>query len=201
MNERTQPTLEQKKVLNFMRHYKAVHGELPSLTSLYRGLGYSNKSSAQYHVNTLKKNGLLDLIDFPTDMIKIPLVGNVSCGPAILAEENIEGYVPIEASSLKSKSAKYFFLRANGDSMNKADIETGDFVLIKQQPTANLNDIIVALVGDDATLKKLSRTDDGIPLLKPCSSNPVHKPQYMLEDFSVLGVLERVIKPQMGVVV
>lgn len=200
MHNSTEPTPEQKRVLNLMRHYKALHGDLPSLTYIYRELGYNNKSSAQYQVNALREKGLLDLVDFPTEMVRIPLVGNVSCGPAILAEENIEGYIPLEASSLRQRTAKYFFLRASGDSMNKAGINSGDFVLVRQQPTANNNDIVVALVGDDATLKKLGRTDDGVPVLVPCSTNPIHKPQYILEDLSILGIKERVITPEKGVV-
>lgn len=201
MKNNIQATSEQKKILNLMRSYKALSGEFPSLTHIYKSMGYKNKSSAQYHVNILRRNGLLDLIDYSSDVTKIPLAGSISCGPAILAEENIEGYIPIETSRLKQKSANYFFLRATGDSMDKADINPGDYVLIRQQPTAKVNEIVAALIGDDATLKRLDRAKDGVPLLKPCSTNPVHKVQYMIENFSILGVMEDVITPTKGVIV
>ena len=201
MKKNNNLTTEQKKVFELMRHYKSLNGELPSLTYIYRQLGYKHKSSAQHYVNAIKEKGYLDIVDFPANTIEIPLVGNVSCGPALLAEENIEGYIPVDASTLKNRSADYFFLRASGDSMNKAQINSGDFVLIRQQPSANLNDIVVALIGDDATLKKLSKSDDDVPMLLPCSTNPAYKPRYLLEDFSILGILERVISPKKGAIV
>lgn len=196
-----EPTSEQMRVISVMRQYKALTGELPSLTYIYKSLGYSHKSSAQYHVKSLKDNGFWKLLETPNETVNIPLVGNISCGPAILAEENIEGYIPIDVSKLKKKSSKYFFLRADGDSMNKENINTGDFVLIRQEPTAAVNQIVVALVGDDATLKKLQKSEDGVPILQPCSTNPIHKPRFMLEDFSILGVMERVISPKQGAIV
>lgn len=179
-----------------------VHGEQPSLAYITRQLNYKHRSSAQYHVNSLKEKGLLDDIEAPLiEMVDIPLVGTVSCGPALLAEENIEAYVPIELSTLKKRSANYFFLRAEGDSMNRVDVNPGDYVLVRQEPTARIDEIVVALIGDDATLKKLSKTSDGIPMLVPCSTNPQHKPRIMIEDFSILGIMEKVITPLKGVTV
>lgn len=185
----------QQKVLDLIKRYKKMHGEIPSLNYIYKAMGYNSKSSAQHQVNTLKSKGAFELVDQPADFVRIPLVGDISCGPAILAEENIEAYIPISSSTLKYKDGKYFFLRANGDSMNDADINPGDFVLIRQQPTAHLKDIVVALIGDDATLKELGRTHDGIPMLVPRSTNPKHKPLILPEGFSVLGVKERVLSP------
>lgn len=185
---------ERDKVRDLIQGYRKIHGALPSLGYIASNLGYKHKSQAQYHVNALKKSGELNSIG-KVLMIDVPLVGDVSCGPAILAEENIDAYIPIEAASLSRSNGRYFFLRANGDSMNKAGINSGDYVLIHQQPTANLKDIIVALVGDDATLKQLATTDDGLPVLNPLSSNAEHKPRVMLDNFSVLGVMERVLQP------
>jgi len=185
---------ERDKVLNLMRGYKKAHGTLPSLSYIASELGYKYKSKAQYHVTSIIDGGLLDG-RIKMNMIHIPLVGDISCGPAILAEENIEAYIPVDESSLSKKSSKYFFLRANGDSMNQAGINPGDYVLIRQQSTANLKDIVVALIGDDATLKQLDKTNDGIPVLNPQSDNTEHKPRVMLEDFSILGIMERVLTP------
>lgn len=185
---------ERAKVLDLMRGYKKMHGTLPSLGYIQNKLGYKHKSQAQYHVNTIMNGGVLDEYNKAT-MVDIPLVGDISCGPAILAEENIEAYIPVDADSLSQRNCKYFFVRANGDSMNKAGINPGDYVLIRQQPTAKIKDIVVALIGDDATLKELGRTKDGLPVLNPCSDNTEHKPRVMLQDFSILGVIERVLTP------
>lgn len=185
---------ERNKVFNLMVGYQKTNGTLPSLGHIAKELGYKHKSQAQYHVNAILDSGLLNGRS-KTIMVNVPLVGDISCGPAILAEENIEAYIPIDASSLSQKNAKYFFLRASGDSMNQAGINPGDYVLVKQQPTAKIKEIVVALIGDDATLKQLDKTPDGVPVLNPRSDNPEHKPRVMLEDFSVLGVMEKVLKP------
>lgn len=195
MNAINELNENQQKVFDLIKYYKRLHGEIPSLNYIHKAMGYNNKSSAQHQVNTLKSKGVLEFLDEPNDFIRIPLVGNVSCGPAILAEENIEAYIPISSSTLKQKNAKYFFLRADGDSMNESDINPGDFVLIRQQPTARLREVVVAIIGDDATLKELGQTRDGIPMLMPRSTNPKHKPLILPEGFSVLGVKERVLSP------
>lgn len=191
MNDRNS---ERSKVFNLMVGYQKANGTLPSLGYVQQELGYKHKSQAQYHVNVIIESGMLNGRNKMT-MVDIPLVGDISCGPAILAEENIEAYIPVDASSLSQKNAKYFFLRATGDSMNKEGVNPGDYVLVKQQSTAKIKDIIVALIGDDATLKQLDETSDGVPVLNPRSDNPEHKPRVMLEDFSVLGVMEKVLKP------
>jgi repressor LexA len=185
---------ERNKVLGLMKGYKKANGTLPSLSYIANELGYKHKSKAQYHVNTIIDSGLLNSRS-KTSMVDIPLVADISCGPAVLAEENIEAYIPVDVTSLSKKNSKYFFLRANGDSMNQAGINPGDYVLIRQQATANLKDIVVALIGDDATLKQLDKTQDGIPVLNPQSDNIEHKPRVMLEDFSILGIMERVLTP------
>lgn len=183
----------QQKIFELIKSYHALHGNIPSLGYIADHMGYKHKSNAQYHVAMLRESGMLDNLDAPR-MVEIPLLGNISCGPALLAEENVQAYVPIEANSLKSINTKdYFFLKAEGDSMNNAGIIEGDLVLIRKQSQAPWKSIVVALIGDDATLKQLDKTKDGFPVLVPNSTNTIHKPRIMIEDFSILGIMERVI--------
>lgn len=183
----------QQKIFELIKSYRALHGNIPSLGYIADHMGYKHKSNAQYHVAMLRESGMLDNLDAPR-MVEIPLLGNISCGPALLAEENVQAYVPIEANSLKSRNTKdYFFLKAEGDSMNNAGIIEGDLVLIRKQSQAPWKSIVVALIGDDATLKQLDKTKDGFPVLVPNSTNTIHKPRIMIEDFSILGIMERVI--------
>jgi lexA repressor len=183
----------QQKIFELIKSYHALHGNIPSLGYIADHMGYKHKSNAQYHVAMLRESGMLDNLDAPR-MVEIPLLGNISCGPALLAEENVQAYVPIEANSLKSRNTKdYFFLKAEGDSMNNAGIIEGDLVLIRKQSQAPWKSIVVALIGDDATLKQLDKTKDGFPVLVPNSTNTIHKPRIMIEDFSILGIMERVI--------
>ena len=82
----------------------------------------------------------------------LPVVGSIACGTPLLAEENIEKYLPVPTDFLGA--GKFFILRANGNSMIKAGIEDGDYVIVKQQETAETGQIIVALINDEATLKR-----------------------------------------------
>lgn len=119
--------------------------------------------------------------------IEIPVVGQAACGIPILAEENIESTIPV-SKKVAVPPYKYFFLRAKGDSMNTAGINDGDMVLVRQQNTARPKDIIVALIDDEATIKEYNPTGDMV-LLKPKSTNPVHKPIVLTRDFSIQGVV------------
>lgn len=123
--------------------------------------------------------------------IKVPLVGSVACGMPIFAKENIEAEISISASLLK-KNEEYFLLRANGDSMDKAGIMNGDLVLIKQQPSAESGDLIVALIDDEATIKEYCPQSDMI-ILKPKSNNKKHQPMILTRNFIIQGIVVKVI--------
>lgn len=187
-------TPEQEKVLNASRAYFNLHGKLPTLAFLQNKLGYKHPSAAQHHMSALRNKGLLDFDANPPKTRDIPLAGNVACGPAMLAEENIDTYIPYPEDQLK-RNAQYFFLRATGDSMDKAGIDDGDYLLVRQAQATSKNDRVIVLIGDEATCKYLSY-EDGLPALVPKSSNPIHKKRILLEDFSVLGVVDEVVKPE-----
>lgn len=186
---------EQERVLNASRAYYSLHGKLPTLSYLQIKLGYKYPSAVQHHVATLRRKGLLNFNGSPEKTRDIPLAGRVACGPAMLAEENIDTFIPYPEAQLRHKSAQYFFLRASGDSMDKAGINDGDYLLVRQRQEVGKNDRVIVLVGDEATCKYLSH-EDGLPVLVPSSTNPAHKKRVLLEDFSVLGVVEEVIKPE-----
>jgi SOS-response transcriptional repressor LexA len=88
--------------------------------------------------------------------VPVPIVGSVPCGGLALADEDVEGYVDI-STMLAKPSGRYFILRAKGDSMDLSGINDGDLVLIRQLPTANDGDRVVALVNDEATIKHFHR--------------------------------------------
>ena len=126
-----------------------------------------------------------------TKTVKIPVLGSVSCGLPIFAEENIETYIPISERIIKS-SYSYFILRASGDSMDDAGIIDGDLVLIRQQQTAYNGDKVVALIDNEATIKEFYHKGNMI-ILKPRSKNSKHQPIILTEDFRIQGVVESVI--------
>ena len=123
--------------------------------------------------------------------VDVPVVGSVACGKPILAEENIEGYIPV-STSIAKRGAKHFFLHAHGDSMNKAGINDGDMVLIRLQATADEGDRVVALVDEEVTIKEFRRSNTMVVLM-PRSTNPAHQPIILTEDFKVQGLVVAVI--------
>jgi repressor LexA len=125
-------------------------------------------------------------------------VGNVACGAPLLAAENIEAYISYDASKIRGKAQEYFFLKAVGDSMNKTNIsgktiDSGDFVLIKKQSTADFGNRIVALIGNEATIKKMQK-EDGYIRLEPESTNKNNKSILIFDDLLVQGIAVDVIK-------
>ncbi len=196
-------TSTQKRVLSTITDLTHKKGTPPTMEELRAALGLGGISSVQRHTDALKEKEYLENtrgISFPdpTDKVQIPLVGNVACGVPFLATENIEAYIPYDASQIRGSSDDYFFLRAVGDSMNDArvsgkTIDDGDFVLIKKQQTADPGTRVVALIGDEATIKKMV-PEDGHVRLQPESTNPRNKPILLFEDFSIQGVVQDVIK-------
>lgn len=133
-----------------------------------------------------------------TETVAVPIVGDISAGSLMTAEENIEGYVRLPKDFIGYTTASYFMLRVRSDSMNQAEIhgekiESGDLVVVKQQVTAHAGDIVVALVDGEATIKRF-HAGEGYFILKPESSNETHQPIILNQDFAVQGVVCRVLK-------
>lgn len=194
-------TPKQKTVFAAVRELRTMTGRMPTLDEVRRHLNYATVSSVQRHMDALKQKGYIQSDKHQSRTLRlthqhlasIPLVGNVACGAPLLAEENVEAYVAYDADSLKGRADDYFFLRAIGDSMDEAGINDGDLVLVHKSETAEPGKRIVALVGDDATVKKLAK-DDGHWVLRPESTNPKHKDLIMTEDFSIQGIVYDVVK-------
>ena len=110
----------------------------------------------------------------PEPMVNVPLVGSVNCGTPLFAEDNIEGYIPTPESDLQTGET-YFWLRAKGDSMINAGIHHGDLLLIRQQADVDNGDIaVVAVNGDEATLKRVKKQENAL-ILQP--ENPACEPK------------------------
>jgi repressor LexA len=160
----------------------------PSLDILYRIADILAIDAKDLLVSSMAQE---DENNTTLEIIKVPLLGDVACGIPILAEENIKAEIPISAKLLNSNQ-QYFILRASGTSMNLAGIQDGDLVLIKQQPTAENGDKVVALIDDDATIKEYHHQGDMIVLI-PKSNDNKHQPIILTEDFKIQGVVERVM--------
>lgn len=195
------------EALKVIRNYFVHQGRIPSVRELMTGMDYKSPRSAAIIFKNLeekeilrkKTDGSYQIVDFeiPEDYgsraqtVKIPLLGSVACGMPIFADENIEAEISISIEMIK-RGYKYFLLRAEGDSMDKAGINNGDLLLIRQQSDAENGDLILALIDDEATVKEYNRSG-GLVILKPKSTNKIHQPIILTSDFRIQGIVEQVI--------
>jgi repressor LexA len=194
-------TAKERALLNELRRYLKQKGESPSVRTLMVALGYKSPRSVTSLLENLAKKGIIErkpnkeLRIIPqqeesfesTETVAIPLLGSVACGDPIFAEESVEMMIPV-SRQLASSADNYFFLRAQGDSMNEKDINDGDYVLIRKQNVARNGDLVVALIDDEATIKEY-RKEPGAIILKPHSTNPDHLPTVLNRDFRIQGIV------------
>lgn len=174
-------------------------GKAPTFQAIADRLGYASKRSVQLLVRRLEvsgrittKNNRIELVHDPNEAVgertvSVPVVGHASCGSLAFAEQNIEQHIDV-STVLATPGYKYFVLKAKGNSMDRAGINDGDLVLIRQQATANDGDRVVALVDDEATIKEFRR-EKGFVVLRPNSTDPTIKPIILSQEFIVQGVV------------
>lgn len=186
-----------REIRNSLMHV----GRIPSMRELMSSLGYRSPRSASLIVDKLIKKGVLrrkengglqfikNLEEDTTraQTVDVPLVGMVSCGAPILAEENIQAQISV-STQLARPPHRYFLLKAKGDSMDQRGIDDGDLVLVRQQTTAKEGDMVVALIDDEATIKEFCIGGETF-VLKPRSRNKQHQPIVLTKDFQVQGVV------------
>ncbi|MDB5204515.1 MAG: hypothetical protein JWP09_543 [Candidatus Taylorbacteria bacterium] len=129
---------------------------------------------------------------YQMETIKIPLVGSAPCGNPLMGEENIEEYIDVSKNKIRP-GAKYFIVRADGDSMNKAGINDGDLVLCRWAEKGETGDRVVALLGGENVTIKYYDKRDGRRILLPKSTNPQHQPIIPEEGDSVQGIVQEII--------
>jgi repressor LexA len=173
-------TKRQQEIFDFIKKYSARHGYPPTVRDIGKAVGLASSSTVHAHLANLEKVGLLrrdpskpraiELLDRAVDAAKnviggqsgLPLVGQVAAGQPILAEENIEDYVPVPG--IAGGDEGEFVLGVRGDSMIDAGILDGDFVVVRRQDTATDGEIVVALVGEEATVKRFFKESDHVRL-------------------------------------
>ena len=165
-------TPRQRQVLVFIQDSLAEHGLPPTRAEIAEALGFKSANAAEEHLRALQRKGVIELRpgasrgiqlkDSLRDQIGLPLIGRVAAGRPILAEENREGYLPVPPEVAPGSNC--FVLQVQGDSMTGAGIYDGDYVIIRQQHTAENGEIVAALLGDEATIKRFFLEKDGIRL-------------------------------------
>jgi repressor LexA len=188
-------TKRQQEIFDFIKQYSNKHGYPPTVRDIGKAVGLASSSTVHAHLANLERIGLLrrdpskpraiELLDRAVEGVKslvtpsdgLPLVGAVAAGQPILAEENIEDHIAVPSEA--GGGTGEFMLRVRGDSMINAGILDGDLVVVQRQETAVDGEIVVALVGEEATVKRFFREEDHIrlqpenDLLEPIRSREV----------------------------
>jgi repressor LexA len=188
-------TKRQQEIFDFVKRYAGEHGYPPTVRDIGKAIGLTSSSTVHAHLANLEKLGVLRrdptkprAIEVLVDKAKaaarptgLPVVGQVAAGQPILAEENIEEYV--EVPSFAGGAEGEFVLRVKGDSMKDIGIFEGDHVIVRGQDTARNGEIVVALVGEEATVKRFFREEDHVRLQPENSAlEPIRS-----RDVQVLG--------------
>ena len=170
-------TLKQEQILDFLKECILKKGYPPAVREICDAVNLKSTSSVHSHLETLEKKGYIrrdptkpraiEICDdsfqmVRTEMVSIPVVGNVAAGMPIFAEQNIENYFPVPAEYIPPGES--FALRVRGDSMINAGIFHGDQIFVNVCNTASNGDIVVALIEDSATVKRYYREKDHIRL-------------------------------------
>ena len=167
---------KREQILNFLTQFMNEHGYAPTVREICNAVGLQSTATVHYHLNALRDAGLIEMDEMKKRAIslpdaqradRIPVVGVVTAGVPILATEHIEGYIPWDGET------GCFVLRVRGDSMIGAGILDGDKVVVRPQPDAENGEIVVALLDDSATVKRLKKTGRDVWLMP---ENPSYEP-------------------------
>ncbi len=190
---------KQQEIYQYILSFLDQWGYPPSVREICAAVDLKSPSTVHFHLNSLEKKGLIVRTGGKTRAIsvparqetppsdRIPVLGNVAAGTPILAEEYIEDYIPFDTGG---RSGEYFALRVRGESMLGAGILPGDLVVVHSQVRASSGEIVVALLEDEATVKRLQLKNGRIWLLP---ENPDYEP-IDGTGASILGKVTAVIR-------
>lgn len=184
-------------ILNFIRDRVAGYGQPPTLAEIADACGLSSRGAARKHVLALAEVGLIEVTAgqargiLPvgtrarSDLLRVPVLGRVAAGPPIGADAGLADTLTLDARLFSA--APDYLLRVQGDSMIEDGILDGDLIGVKRTPEARDGQTVVARLDGELTIKRLSRSADGLRLL-PC--NPAYAPVEVEpgQDFAVEGV-------------
>jgi repressor LexA len=194
-------TSSQKKLLDFLKDFIRKKGFPPTLREIASHFGLKGPKAPQKTLSILERKGYIRKVPGGSRAIEVlgsqrilgqtlslPILGRVKAGEPILAVENIEGYINFDRSMVSSEDV--FLLRVQGDSMIEAHIQDGDFALVKPQKDAENGEIVVALIEDEATIKRIFKKRD---LIRLEPANPKMEPIVVRKGEKKVAIVGKVI--------
>jgi len=200
-------TRKQKEILEFIKKTMFKKGVSPTFREIMQFFGFKSIKTVQDHLKALERKGYIKkdpnksrsiiLDDFSKtlkDTVRVPILGQISAGRPIFAEENIEGYINLD-KFLTKHSKDIFALKVKGDSMIGAGILDGDYVIVKKQPTVENGEIACVLIDNEATVKRFYKRDTHIEL-RPDNDKyqPIIVTQELNKNIFVLGKVIGVLR-------
>jgi SOS regulatory protein LexA len=204
VKDKSKISLKQQEIIEFIKSEINRKGYPPSVREIGKAVGLKSTSTVHGHLSRLEKKGYIrrdptkpraievlnnDIKDL-SDVIKLPVIGKVTAGTPILAVENIDEYYSIPRDLVVGYEGESFILKVRGESMINAGILDGDYIIVRKQSYADNGDIIVALIEDEATVKRFFKESDYIRL-QP--ENPSMDP-IIVDNVVVLGKVVGVIR-------
>jgi repressor LexA len=202
MKNKKELTSTQKRVFNFLKDYLGEKGFPPTLREIASHFGLKGPKAPQKTLNILERKGYIrkipggsraiEILSPPpirlAQILSIPIIGRVQAGEPILAVENIEGYIHFDRNLVSSGDV--FLLRVQGVSMIDAHTQDGDFALVKPQPNAENGEIVVALIEDEATIKRIFQKRD---LIRLEPANPKMEPIVVKKGEKKVTIVGKVV--------
>ncbi|MDH7570884.1 MAG: transcriptional repressor LexA [Armatimonadota bacterium] len=190
-------TERQRQVLRAICAMRQASGYPPTVREIGQAVGLASSCTVQKHLNALERKGFIrrnsrrsrtiEILEYPDgtkvgrEVVQVPLVGRITAGRPILAQQNLEEGFPLPRDLVGE--GRLFMLRVQGDSMVGRGIFDGDYVVVRQQATADNGEVVVALLEDEATVKTFYREENRVRL-QP--ENPAMEPIYAT-DVTILG--------------
>ncbi len=190
---------KQQEIFDYLKKCILERGYPPAVREICEAVHLKSTSSVHAHLETLEQKGYIrkdptkpraiEILDDTfnlsrRELVNIPIIGTVTCGEPIIAEERIDGYFPVPPEYLKATGKNTFMLKVKGDSMINVGIYHGDLVMIEETNTAKNMDIVCALIEDSATIKTYYKEADHIRL-QP--ENDSMEPIIVNGDVAILG--------------
>jgi len=201
-------TKRQELILQYILDYVQKEGYPPSIREIGRDFEIGSLRGVTVHLDALERKGYISRSNTPRSIkvihpsyqqsnrvTMLPLLGSIAAGAPIQAQEHVEDMIPVPSEMVRNVE-NAFLLRVKGDSMSGEGIMPRDIVVVKPQKTANHGDLVAALLGDEATVKRINFASDGVKLMP---SNPAYQPiPVNSEDSWIIGKVVGLIRDYEG---
>lgn len=202
MNFTRSLTSKQKRVLDNIQLYISAKGEPPTLDELRKNLGFKSIRTVTQYIEALERKGYIvrrkharrsielravDADGHNTMLVSVPVVANVGCDDlSVFAQEQSDEFLQVDKHIVDEANGEIVAVRAVGDSMIDAGVNSGDYILVQFTDKVKSGDRVAAIIGDMVTVKRLERRN-GVTILYPENKDPKYKPIVLRDDFKIAG--------------